>query len=153
MSLRGLENFAFGALAYFIARTYYFFNTQHQWPIWTSAALSVLVIAPLTGVFLWAVLFRFLQNATTLVKIVCTIGLSVTIPPVTSILYGNIDISSAPGLAPEPVQSYLIFGVAVTLDQIIVIVSVMAVLVGGACLVRFTNAGSSCVHWLTPQPW
>ena len=33
----GILNFAFGAMAFFIARFYYFLNTQHTWPILPSA--------------------------------------------------------------------------------------------------------------------
>src|SRR5579884_1636627 len=75
----GILNFAFGAIAFFIARTYYFLYIQHHWAIWTSAVVSIVVIAPALGVFLWFTLFRFLQQSSTLIKIVTTIGLSITI--------------------------------------------------------------------------
>src|ERR1700729_3094395 len=35
----GVLNFAFGAIAFFIARFYYFLNTQHTWPILPAAIL------------------------------------------------------------------------------------------------------------------
>ena len=33
----GILNFAFGAIAFFIARFYYFLNTQHSWSILPAA--------------------------------------------------------------------------------------------------------------------
>ena len=38
----GILNFAFGAIAFFIARFYYFLNTQHSWSILPAAVLSIL---------------------------------------------------------------------------------------------------------------
>ena len=37
----GVLNFGFGAEAYFIARFYYYLNTQLGWPIWSSAIVSM----------------------------------------------------------------------------------------------------------------
>ena len=57
----GILNFAFGAIAFFIARFYYFLNTQHGWAIIPAALLSILVASPALGVLLYAVLFRHLR--------------------------------------------------------------------------------------------
>ena len=46
----GILNFAFGAIAFFIARFYYFLNTQHGWAIIPAAVLSILVASPALGV-------------------------------------------------------------------------------------------------------
>src|ERR1700678_2383401 len=73
----GVLNFAFGSMAFVVARFYYWLNTQHGWTTVNSGLLALLVFAPLLGVVLYAVLFRFVRNASTLVKIVVTIGLSV----------------------------------------------------------------------------
>src|ERR1700722_6628458 len=86
----GILNFAFGAIAYFIARFYYFLNTQHHWAIAPAGILSILVMGPLLGVFLYFALFQFLRLSTTLVKIVATLGLSVVFPPLATILFGNV---------------------------------------------------------------
>ncbi|HLN06559.1 MAG TPA: ABC transporter permease, partial [Acidimicrobiales bacterium] len=54
----GILNFAFGAMAYFIARFYYFLHTQHSWGIAPAAIVAIGLAGPLMGVFLYAVLFR-----------------------------------------------------------------------------------------------
>ena len=45
----GILNFAFGALAYFIARFYYYLHTQQSWNILPAAVLSIVVAGPLIG--------------------------------------------------------------------------------------------------------
>jgi branched-chain amino acid transport system permease protein len=137
----GILNFGFGGIAYFIARTYYFFNTQHGWPIVSSAILSLIIIAPALGAALYLFIFRNLQNSSTLVKVISTIGVGVAFPPLSYLLYGNPFISSAPGLAPLPVSSYIVFGVAITMNQIIVMACVVTLFVTGALIVRFTEWG------------
>src|SRR5580658_55049 len=137
----GILNFAFGAMAFFIARFYYYLNTQHGWPIWEAAVVSVGLAAPALGVLLYAVLFRFLRLSSPLIKVVATIGLLVAIPSVATILFGNQAIPQAPGLAPEPVHVYQFLGVPVTLDQIIVYACVVATVVLGAVVLRYTEVG------------
>jgi branched-chain amino acid transport system permease protein len=137
----GILNFAYGALAFFIGRTYYFFNTQQGWPIWSSAVLSIVVIAPALGAALWWLLFRHLQRVSTIVKVTTTIGLSVALPELTRLLYGSPNITIAPGLAPQPVATYGILGVAVSLDQVIVLLSVIAILALGVVVTKFTRWG------------
>src|SRR5437899_9918544 len=73
----GVLNFAFGSMAYVVARFYYFLNSQHGWRTDEAGAVSLLVVAPLLGVVLYGVLFRFLRDKSTLTKVVATIGLSV----------------------------------------------------------------------------
>jgi branched-chain amino acid transport system permease protein len=137
----GILNFGYGAIAFFIARTYYFLHVQQQWPIWAAAVISILVIAPALGFLLWAALFRILQQATTLVKVVATIGLSVMLPALAEIMYGNPVISSAPGLVPYPVPSYTVLGVGISLDQINVIACVVVILAVGFVVVSMTEWG------------
>ena len=137
----GILNFAFGAMAFFIARFYYFLHTQHGWSIWSAAVLSILVAAPAMGAVLYAVLFRYLRLSSPLIKIVATIGLSVALPALATRLFSNVTISQAPGLAPEPVAVYHFLGVPVTLDQVIVYACVVATVVLGALTLRYTEVG------------
>ena len=100
--------------------------------------LSVLVVAlGLLGVVLWAVLFRFLQLASSLIKIVVTIGLSVCLGAVTILLFGNNSAGAPPGLAPQPEPIYHVAGASLTLDQIIIYVCVIVVIGGGAAVLKF----------------
>jgi branched-chain amino acid transport system permease protein len=137
----GILNFAFGAMAFFIARFYYFLNTQHGWSILPAAVLSIGVAAPALGVFLYAVLFRHLRLASPMIKVVATIGLLVAIPSLAVLIFGNQAINQAPGLAPQPVAVYQVFGVAVTLDQLIVYACVVVTVVAGALILRYTDIG------------
>jgi branched-chain amino acid transport system permease protein len=137
----GVLNFAFASLAFFVARFYYWLNTQHGWPILPSALLSLLVLSPLMGAFLWAVLFRFLRLSSPLIKIVSTVGLAVAIPPIASLLFGNATVLTVPGLAPQPVHVYSVGGVAVSLDQVIIYACLVGVSVIGVVVLRFTSAG------------
>src|ERR1700683_3663671 len=137
----GILNFAFGAIAYFIARFYYYLHTQQNWSIILSAVVSILIASPALGVFLYAVLFRHLRLSSPLIKVVATIGLLVAIPSVAVLIFGNAAIDQAPGLAPEPVHVYQFLGVPVTLDQIIVYACVVATVVIGAVVLRYTEVG------------
>ena len=137
----GILNFAFGAMAFFIARFYYFLNTQHSWSILPAAVLSILVASPALGVFLYFVLFQHLRLSSPMIKVVATIGLLVAIPAAAVLIFGNQAIQSAPGLAPQPVAVYQVFGVAVTLDQVIVYACVLATVIVGALILRYTDVG------------
>jgi branched-chain amino acid transport system permease protein len=137
----GILNFSFGALAFFVARFYYFLHTQQGWGIVYSAIVSILIAGPALGVFLYFALFRYLRLSSPLVKVVATLGLLVAIPALSTLIFGNQAISSAPGLAPEPVRVFNVIGVAVTLDQVIVYICVVATVVVGSAVLRYTDVG------------
>jgi branched-chain amino acid transport system permease protein len=137
----GIVNLAYAALAYFIARFYYYLHIQHGWGIAPAALVSIVVAGPLIGVLLWAVLFRFITMASQLIKIVVMIGLSVCISPIAILLFGNLEIASPPGLAPQPVHVFHLLGAAITLDQVIVYMSVVVIVGGGGALLAWTNVG------------
>ena len=137
----GILNFAFGSTAYFIAKLFYWLNSQHGWSTAPAAVLCLVVVAPALGAVLWAVLFRVLQDSTTLVKIVATIGLSVAIPALALIAFGNDPSGVVRGLSPRPVPVYRVFGTAVTLDQVIVLSCVVLIGILGWWVMRFTTTG------------
>jgi branched-chain amino acid transport system permease protein len=137
----GILNFAFGALAFFVARFYYYLHSQLGWGIVPAALVAVAGMGPALGVFLYAVLFRLLRLSSPLIKVVTTLGLSVTIPPLAVLLFGNGTILKAPGLAPEPVKVFHLIGVPVTMDQIIVYGCVILTVVVGAAVLRYSDIG------------
>ncbi len=137
----GILNFGFGALAFFVARFYYYLNTENHWGIVPAGLLSILVVGPALGVFLYFLLFQFLRMSSTLVKVVATVGISVAIPPVTTLVFGNQTILKAPGLAPQPVRVFKFLGVPVTMDQIIVYCCVVGIMVIGFVVLRYTDVG------------
>jgi branched-chain amino acid transport system permease protein len=137
----GILNFAFGAMAFFVGRFFYWTHTERGWSLVVAALVSLLVVAPLFGMTLYLAVFRALRNRPTLIKIVSTIGLSVAIPAATILIFGNIPIAQPPGLAPLPEKYWHVFGAAVTLDQIIVY-SLLIVIVGiGTAILRLTDIG------------
>ncbi len=79
----GILNFAFGALAFFVARFYYYLHTQEGWGIPYAALVSIVVAGPALGVLLYFLLFRHLRLSSPLVKVVATLGLLVAIPALT----------------------------------------------------------------------
>jgi branched-chain amino acid transport system permease protein len=137
----GILNFAFGALAFFIARFYYYLHTQESWSIVLSAVVAIGIAAPALGVLLYAVLFRHLRLSSPLIKVVATIGLLVALPALATLIFGNEAIEQAPGLAPEPVRVFQFLGVPVTLDQVIVYICVVITVVVGAVVLRYTDVG------------
>ena len=137
----GILNFAYAALAFFVARFYYYLHVQQRWDSALAAVVAIVVVGPLLGVFLWAVLFRHLRLASPLIKIVVTVGLSVCVAPITILLFGNIPIVSPPGLAPQPVRVFHVLGTVMTLDQVIIYACTIIILVGGAAVLRWTQAG------------
>jgi branched-chain amino acid transport system permease protein len=139
----GVLNFAFGAFAFFIARLYYYLHVEHTWTIVPAAVLSLGVVAPLMGLFFYVVIFRHLRLASQLIKVVVTIGLSVVIPAVATMIFGSGEIFQAPGLAPQPVKVFHVFDTAVTMDQVISYGFVIVIVLVGALILRFTEAGLS----------
>ena len=136
----GILNFSFGALAYAVARLYYYLNTQHHWshPAIGDPGHRGRRAGP--RIFFYFTLFRRLRLTSTLVKIVVTLGVSVAIPSLARSSSATQTILKAPGLAPQPVQVFHV-GVPVTLDQIIVYFCVVAVVVVGVVVLRYTDVG------------
>jgi branched-chain amino acid transport system permease protein len=137
----GVLNFAFGSIAYFLARFYYYLNTQHGWDQLPAVVVSVFLAGPALGAFLYLLLFRHLRLSSPLVKIVSTIGVSVALPSAALILFGNETITTAPGLASQPEPTYTIFGAAVTLDEIIAFGCVLTVVIIGTLILQYTDVG------------
>ena len=137
----GVLNFAFGAIAFFIARLYYYLVAQLGWPVAPSAIVAIAVVGPLLGVALYFALFRFLAQAQAITKVVATIGLSVAIPAATELIFGNQPILTSPGLAPLPERVFNVGGVAITLNQVIAYCCVVAVLAAGTWVLRRTQVG------------
>ncbi len=137
----GVFNFAFGALAYAVARFYYFLHVQHGWAILPAAVIAIGVFGPVLGAALYALLFRHLRLRSSLVKIVATIGLSVGLPPLVDLIFGQLSNATAPGLAPQPVRTFPVLGGVVNLDQLITYLALILVLVLGTIVLRYTDIG------------
>lgn len=141
-------NFGHGALAYLVARLFWELTASessggNEWGVWPAAALCVLVVAPLLGLALWAVLFRNLTDAPATVKVVSTIGLYVAIPPVARYFMGEQVDPSPVGLGGERPGTYEILGVNFNTNQLLAIAAAAAVAVLLTVLIRYTSLGLS----------
>jgi len=143
----GVLNFAFASMAYVVARFYYWLNSQHHWSTVSAGLISIVVAAPLMGVVLYALLFRFIRGKPTLIKVVATIGLSVALPPLADMAFGTQTITSAPGLASLSDRPLHFLGAPVTTDQVIVYGFLLFVVVAGTAVLRYTDV----VPWSTPR--
>lgn len=137
----GVLNFAFGSMAYVDARFYYWLNSEHHMATWTAGFVAIAVAAPLMGVVLYLLLFRYIRGRTQLIKIVATIGLSVALPPIANLIFGNQTIDQAPGLASLSDKPFHVFGTAVTHDQVITYGFLIFIVVLGISVLRFTDIG------------
>jgi branched-chain amino acid transport system permease protein len=137
----GVFNFAFGAMAFAVARFYYFLYVEQGWPLPIAAVVAIGLFGPALGVLLYAVLFRHLRLRSPLVKIVATIGLSVALPPLVNLVFGQLVNVTAPGLAPQPVAVYRPFGAVVDMNQLITYAGLAVVLIVGTVLLRYTDIG------------
>ena len=136
----GILNFAFGAIAYFIARFYYYLHSQRNWCIAACGVVAVVIAAPALGVLLYFVLFRYLRLSSPLIKVVATIGLSVAMPAIATLIFGAGPSSRRPAW-PRAGAGVPIPRRAVTMDQIIVYICVVATVVAGAVVLRYTEVG------------
>jgi len=137
----GVLNFAFGSMAFFLARLFYWLDTQQGWDTLPAALVTLGLAAPALSVVLYVLIFRHLRDRSTLIKIVATIGLSVALPPLANLLFGDEAIAAAPGLSPQPVPVYTVLGTSVPLDQLITYVILLVVVVAGTLVLRRTDIG------------
>ncbi|MFE9924552.1 ABC transporter permease [Streptomyces sp. NPDC005774] len=137
----GVFNFAFGAMAFAVARFSYFLQVEQGWPLPLSAVVAVGLFGPALGVALYAVLFHHLRRRSPLVKIVATIGLSVALPPLVNLVLGHLVNVTAPGLAPQPPTVFRPFGAVIDMNQVITYAALAVILVVGTALLRYTDVG------------
>ncbi len=137
----GVFNLAFAAMAFTVARVYYELHVVLEWGILPAAVVSLGVFAPLFGALLYAVLFRFLQGRSTIVKLMATLGLSVALPPLAELVLGKLTAVTAPGLAPVPLKVFHLGDAVVNADQVAMYIGLVVVLVVGIGVLRFTDVG------------
>lgn len=133
-------NMAHGAVGMVFAFVFWDFSQKQGLPVWLSLALVLLVIAPLTGVFIQRVLTPGLGTAPVGVSLVVTVA----------ILVGMIGIATqvwkpAPRSIPQFYQGHLIHlgSVIVTPQQVITVV--ISIIVAGALyfLLARTRVGTA----------
>ena len=119
-------NFAQGGMAFFLAYCFFFLSnpdTGLGWNSWLSAALVVLIVGPLLGLFLWWILLGKLGNLAPLTKVAVMIGLQVALVAVTTLIFGHDPVYLVYGPVGEPSVIFSIFDVNVSNEQFIIIES------------------------------
>jgi branched-chain amino acid transport system permease protein len=134
-------NFAHGAIAFFVAMTFYRMYGIWHWPLVVAAFVSIGVVGPAIGLFLWLVLARNLAKVSTVVMLATTVGLYVALTPLTFLVFSDNPIYQRPGLAGNHVAVYHFLGVAVNTDQLTVFVGTIVIGIALAAMLRFTTAG------------
>jgi branched-chain amino acid transport system permease protein len=105
----GVFNLAFGAQAYVSAVAFYEAR-RHGWPTWAAFTVSVVVLAPVIGLVLDRLLFRYTRTAPTLVKLVPALGLLLALPSITDMVFGSSRRLGPPSLLLDPRHVYFHVG-------------------------------------------
>ena len=137
-------NFAQGGMAFFLAYCFYYMgnsDTGLGWNLWLSAAIVVLIIGPLLGLFLWWLLLGKLGNLAPLTKVGVMIGLQVALVAVTTLIFGHDPVYLVYGPVGEPNVIFTVFDVNVSNEQFIIIVTAAIVALGGYWVLNRTMAG------------
>ena len=85
----GILNLGYGGLALFTTFIHWHFTIEWGWPIWLSAMVVVLVIAPMIGVFLDMTLFRRLEGQPIVIGVIATVGLYVLLLGIVFVVFGS----------------------------------------------------------------
>jgi branched-chain amino acid transport system permease protein len=139
----GVFNLAFGAQAFVSASVYFVLRVRHGWPIPAAFAISVLVLAPALGYVLDRALYRHLRTASTVAKLVTSLGLLVAIPSITKLL---LDMGESPAYGPKGIiaagdTTYHFWSYAITRDELVTITVTILAAIGLTALFRFSAIG------------
>ena len=136
-------NFSHGAIAYSAAVFHYWLNQQQDWSILASAAVTLLVMCPLLGLFLYIILFRRLTHASPEVRFVSTVGLWVALPAAVKILFpfAKSEVFNAEGLVKAPPDVFAVLGVSINENQAADLLATVAIAVVVSLILRFTPVG------------
>ena len=138
----GIFNFAHGAIAMFCAFVYWQLSSPDAWglSVPVSLALTLLVFAPLLGLFIDRVLMRGLAEATPITRLVVPIGLLVALIQLAAVIWPPDEINAAlpPFFSGKTVQ---ISDVAVTYHQLLVIAVAIVIAVALRVLLYNTRTG------------
>ncbi len=141
----GVFNLAYAGQAYVSAIVYYELRKELEWPLVAAGVVSILVVAPLIGLLLERVLFRYLRSAGSMAKLVTSLGLLIAIPEIAKLVFGSETRKNPPPLWWVRRTDEWLWpeGATFVLDagQVATIVSTLVVVVGLVILFRSTNLG------------
>ena len=139
----GVFNLAFGAQAYVSAAMYFKARVVWGWGTVPSVILAVFILAPLLGLVLERLIFRYLRGAGATAKLVAAIGLAVAIPALFDILAGFDAIAgqtpvgvvnNGASVFYDPFGSY-----AFSRDELVAMGTAVFAMLGLAALFRFSS--------------
>jgi branched-chain amino acid transport system permease protein len=138
-------NFAHGAIAYFVAVFYYWLHTRHGWSVPAAAFVSIGLVSPALGLFLWAALFRRLAHTPPVVRFVSTVGLWVALPALVKVVFPftKSEIFEPEGLIEGSPRVFDVAGVAINANQLVVLIGAALVAAGVTAVMRLTPLGLS----------
>jgi branched-subunit amino acid ABC-type transport system permease component len=141
----GVFNLAFGAQAYVSAATFFTAKESWGWETLPAFIVSVLVIAPLLGLVLERLIFRYLRTAGAVPKLVVTIGLSVAIPALFDLILGFKAVAgkTPQGIMPDGANVfYDPFGVyAFSRNELAAMAIVLVATLGLGAMFKFSAMG------------
>src|SRR4051794_13353133 len=83
----GVFNLAFGAQAFVAAAFFFQAHTTWGWSTPLAFVVAVFVLSPAIGLILERAIFRRLRSGSSVAKLIITIGLSVAIPAIYSVVF------------------------------------------------------------------
>ncbi|MGQ0434606.1 MAG: ABC transporter permease [Microthrixaceae bacterium] len=141
----GVFNLAFGAQAYMSAALYFQARESWGWSIVPAVVASVVVLAPVVGLLLEMLIFRYLGPGSAVAKLVIVIGLSVALPNLFDLVIGFDPVAgrTPTGIVPDGASVfYDPFGVyAFSRDELVAVGVAVVAMAGLAALFRFSAIG------------
>ncbi len=140
-SATGVLNLATGTIAYVIADLFYNLVAVHGWSLLAAGLFSIVLIAPLFGLLLWATVFRQMEGSNLVVQVVATIGLAVALPALMQVIFPDQQVQQAPGIIPGGLLLVHLGFVTATRDQLAAVIGSIICVVGLVLLVDRTKLG------------
>ncbi len=132
-------NLGYGAMALFTTFIFWQFSVRYGWPLWLSAAIVVLIIAPAIGFFLDSQLFRRIEDQPIVIGLMATVGITVLIQGIVFTIWSS-DTKTVPSLFPQ--GSVKIVGHATLgVDQLWILGVSLGITVLLAMMLRYTRLG------------
>jgi len=141
----GVFNLAFGAQAYVSAAMYFKAKVEWGWETLPAVILAVVILAPLLGLVLERLIFRYLRGTGPIPKLVASIGLAVAIPSLFNIVAGFDAIAgqtpvgvvnNGASVFYDPFGSY-----AFSRDELVAMGAAVVAMLSLAALFRFSSVG------------
>jgi branched-chain amino acid transport system permease protein len=136
----GIFNFAHGAIGMFGAFSYWQLAVGWHWPAWIALPAVLLIEAPLLGAGIEAVLIRPLKRSSVDLSLVVTLGLLLFLLGIANLLWKPTKTRVLPAFLHDakPLQ---LGGLAVSANQVLVVVVALSVAVGLRLLFVRTRLG------------